>query len=776
LKYPDAEGARVGYGNFLYRADDGHIWISNTRSVSEFDGQTFRTYTAAQGFLEGIVQFVEDGSHNLWLGGSNGLMRLDRGGLTSYLTSDGLMNPNILVVNQTRDGQLYLMTRDLSLSVLDGGRFQTIRPSLPADAQTLWIANPAFQDSSGEWWFPTLKKLYRFAAVNDFRELARRAPSATYDRRDGLKGDQIFQIWEDSHHDLWISTRGQTGLSRWSRAEEKFYTFSEAEGFPSNRSTTSFAEDKQGRLWFGFYEGGLVCYAGGRFTEFTAADGAPNGLITALHVDALGRLWAGSAQAGLGRLDDPSATHPHFIAFTSENGLVSNNVRSLTEDLFGNIYAGTARGIDRISPDASRVKHFSISDGLAGDFVATSFRDRSGALWFGTPNGLSRLMATQTSTRAAPAVWVSGLRIAGERHPVSELGSSEVAVSELGHTQNNLQIDFFGIDFSAGESLRYQYKLEGADQNWSPPAEQRTVTLANLQPGRYRFLVRAVNADGLTGHKPATVSFTILAPIWLRWWFITLCVLLVGGILFSLYRYRIARLREINSALMEAKLAEENLRKANEARLAELERVRKRIATDLHDDIGSSLTRISLLSEVAQRREGEGEGSGPGSLSTIAGLSRELVDSMSDIVWAINPERDHLADLSQRMRHFASDVFTARGIDFRFQFPDSEQDIRVGANLRRELFLIFKEAVNNSVRHSECTEALIDFSVDSSNVLLKIVDNGHGFDVLNKGDGHGLASMRARTEGLGGKLAIESYPGAGTMLAFAIPFGTQSEP
>jgi signal transduction histidine kinase len=144
--------------------------------------------------------------------------------------------------------------------------------------------------------------------------------------------------------------------------------------------------------------------------------------------------------------------------------------------------------------------------------------------------------------------------------------------------------------------------------------------------------------------------------------------------------------------LLEAKLAEEKLRKANQERLLELERVRKRIATDLHDDIGSSLTRISLLSEVAQRREGDGQRSGPGSLSTIAGLSRELVDSMSDIVWAINPERDSLGDLTQRMRHFASDVFTARGIEFRFRFPDAAPDVTFGANLRRELFLIFKEA------------------------------------------------------------------------------------
>ena len=775
LKFRDAEGGVTGiYGHFLYQTADGHIWIGNTKNVSEFDGHAFQTYTSAEGFIDGVVRFVEDANDNLWLGGPNGLMRLDRRGLRSYLSNDGLTNPAILIVSATREGKVYVMTGDRSLSMFDGKRFMTNRPALPPDAQIQWTSNPVFQDSAGEWWFLTVGKLYRFANTNDLGELARQRPRATYDSRDGLKSDQIFHMWEDSHRDLWVSTRGprpeQAGLSRWSRATEKFYTFSDADGFPSSKWASSFAEDGNGNLWFGFYLGGLVRYAGGHFTEFTSADGAPGGLITALHTDRQGRLWAGSSQSGLSRIDDPSAAHPRFTSFTADNGLASNNVRSITEDLFGNIYVGTARGIDRLSPDTTRVSHYSISDGLAGDFVLTSFRDRQGALWFGTPNGLSRLIPTQAKASAAPAVWVSGLRIAGERRTVSELGSAEILVPELAHSQNNLQIDFFGIDFNAGESLRYQYKLEGADQDWSAPAEQRTVTFANLQPGRYRFLVRAVNADGHASDKPAIVSFRILAPIWLRWWFISLSVLLMGALFFSLYRYRVARLREINAALMEAKLAEENLRKANEERLVELERVRKRIATDLHDDIGSSLTRISLLSEVAQRRKGNGEKSGPGSLSTIAGLSRELVDSMSDIVWAINPERDHLGDLTQRMRHFASDVFTARGIDFRFHFPDSERDVRLGANFRRELFLIFKEAVNNAVRHSGCTEAEIEFRVDGDNGLsLQLSDNGRGFDVTGKSNGHGLSSMRARTEGLGGNLEIESKPDQGTTLTFAIP-------
>jgi len=777
LRFPDVEGSKIGYGEFLYQTTDGHIWISNTKSVKEFDGHEFHTYTSTQGFIEGASRFAEDNSDNLWLGGANGLMRLDRGGLTSYLTGDGLSNPNILVVDQTRDHTVYVMSRDLSLSLFDGQTFQTIRPALPADTQILWTANPAFQDSSGEWWFLTVGKLYRFAATNDFRALASQSSRAIYDSHNGLTHDQMFHIWEDSHHDLWISTRGpqqlDTGLSKWNRGTESFSTFTAADGLPPDRHTASFAEDRSGNLWFGFTEGGLARYAGGHFTHFTTADGAPGGLITALHLDKQGRLWAGSSQTGLSRIDDPSADRPRFVNFTAENGLASNNVRSITEDLFGNIYAGTARGIDRLSPDATGIKHYSINDGLAGDWVSASFRDSAGALWFGTPNGLSRLVPTQNQSSPAPPVWVSGLRVAGERRPVSEMGSADIPVPDVGHSQNNLQIDFFGIAFNAGESLRYQYRLEGADQNWSAPTEQRTVTYANLQPGKYVFRVRALNADGLTSVRPATVSFRILAPIWLRWWFITLCFLLMGALFFSFYRYRVARLREVNAALQEAKLAEEKLRKANEERLVELEQVRKRIATDLHDDIGSSLTRISLLSEVTQLQGGQPAG---GSLSVIAGLSRELVDSMSDIVWAINPERDSLGDLTQRMRHFASDVFTARQIDFRLRLPDSERDVRVGANFRRELFLIFKEAINNAVRHSECTEAEIEFRVGVDGLLLKVSDNGRGFDADSKSTGHGLKSMRARVEGLGGRMQAVSAQGSGTTLTFTIPTGHHENP
>ena len=771
FKYSDVKGFAYGIVKFLYETLDGHVWISGGDGLVEFDGQTFRQRATAQGLIKGAGAMLEDASGNLWLGWSTSLVRLDWRGLTTYDAADGLKNPVIININET-PSKLYVATIEFFLSQFDGKGFQTVRPLLPPDARGLWTANTIFQDHTGDWWFLTSEKLYRFAASQNFSALEHQRPLATYTSRDGLKGDMMFRIFEDSKGDLWVCTNGerseQYGLSRWNRATGKFYTFSAAEGFPPDKAPSSFAEDRNGNLWFGFYDGGLVRYVGNRFVEFTTDDGLPPGLITALHIDRQGRLWAGSSRGGLSRADDTTAGRPRFVNYTTDNGLASNNVRSITEDSYGNIYAGTARGIDKLSPDATRIKHYSIKDGLAGDFVSSAFRDRSGVLWFGTPNGLSRLVPKADVSSPAPTVWLGGLRIAGESSFVPELGGAEISDLELGPAQNNLQIDFFGIDFNAGETLRYQYMLEGADKDWNAPTEQRTVNYSNLASGSYRYLVRAVNADGVTSPRPASVSFRVLSPIWQRWWFVFASLVLLAIPIVIVARYRYQRMKAVREA-------EKALRASREERLTELEQVRRRIATDLHDDVGSSLTRISLLSEVVQMQVDGSKSPVSERLSLIAGLSRELVDSMSDIVWAINPQKDHLSDLSQRMRQFASDVLTARQIDFRFHAPDSEQDIKVGANVRREFFLIFKEAVNNMVRHSGCTEAQIEFRAESDALWLKLRDNGRGFDVTQMSHGHGLKSMRDRTKTLGGELDIESHPETGTSLTFAIPLTRQEQ-
>ena len=232
--------------------------------------------------------------------------------------------------------------------------------------------------------------------------------------------------------------------------------------------------------------------------------------------------------------------------------------------------------------------------------------------------------------------------------------------------------------------------------------------------------------------------------------------------------------------LIQRKRAEDALSRSKEERLLELQRVRRRIATDLHDDVGSSLTKIALLSEAARQKIARKDKAACEQLVTVSAVSNELVETMSDIVWAINPQKDKLSDLSQRMRRFASDIFTARQISFRFHAPAHGRDIQLGANVRREVLLIFKESVNNTVKHSECSEVILNLSVESGWLALSISDNGKGFDpALLKADtgfltsvrkgGNGLASIRRRARDLGGQLEIITRAGRGTSLSLRLP-------
>src|SRR5207244_198217 len=191
----------------------------------------------------------------------------------------------------------------------------------------------------------------------------------------------------------------------------------------------------------------------------------------------------------------------------------------------------------------------------------------------------------------------------------------------------------------------------------------------------YRFSVRAINSDGLASAAPAMITFTVLPPIWQRWWFVGLTVTAVILAVFAFYRYRVRRLLEV----------------AN---------MRTRIATDLHDDIGANLTKIAILSEVVRQQSGNGDAERDRPLSSIARISRESVAAMGDIVWAINPQRDNLLDLVRRMRQHAEEVCLAQNINLIFHAPESENRLKLGVDIRRDIYLIFKEAVNNAVRHS----------------------------------------------------------------------------
>jgi two-component sensor histidine kinase len=377
--------------------------------------------------------------------------------------------------------------------------------------------------------------------------------------------------------------------------------------------------------------------------------------------------------------------------------------------------------------------------------MTAAFRDRQGALWFGAMNGLSRLDPQPEEPQIAPPVVISALRIRGERRPISALGETGISGLVLAATQNQVQVDFVSPHFNSGAPLRYQYRLEDVDTDWSKPSEERSVNFATLPAGSYRFLVRAVTIDGNVTDKPASLAFTVLAPYWARWWFRLLALALLACTIYAAFRFRLGRLLEI-------------------------ERLRTRIATDLHDDIGASLSRIAIMSEVLIQRAGSEKNGLAGQLSDIAGGAREMIASMSDIVWAINPSHDQLRDLVQRMRRFASDVLSARDIEFVFRAP-ADQDLKMDADTRRQLFLVFKEAINNIARHSGCKRVEIELARDRDGLVLRIQDDGKGLATAAaaaSGGGHGLPSMQARAGMLGGDIAIASRPGQGTSITLRV--------
>jgi signal transduction histidine kinase/ligand-binding sensor domain-containing protein len=756
-QYTTADGAMIGTIQGLQQSSDGHVWIAASPDFTtslggglfEFDGQRFRRYGKEQGLTDDSLSCLEtDNEGNFWVGSADGVTKIARNGFTTFGSNDGLLSgPEAMF--ESKSGELCVINeRGMVVNRFRDGRFISTRFNVPRALQlVLWGSSQiTFQDHAGEWWAPTTKGLMRFPGVASMEQLAYARPKAHY----LLEGDQnyfdIFRMFEDSRGDIWVGlgTRDRNRLLKWDRATEKFRYYTEADGVPAVNAPAAFCEDTHGNIWIGFYGGGLLRYRAGRFTLFGAEDGLPSGLINNLHLDRSGRLWIASTSDGVGRIDDTSAERPAFVKVTIADGLSSNVVYSITEDHSGRIYLGTPRSVDRINPATGNIKHYTTADGLPRGYNSLSFCDRHGALWFGGFYEVARLVPEPEEQPPAPPVLIIGLRVTGIAQSIADLGETDMRGFEFAPSQNHIEIDFVGLAFGAGQTLQYQYKLEGAEPDWQPLTSLRTVNYASLAPGAYRFVVRAMNAEGQFSPAAASVEFKILAPVWQRWWFVVIVATLVGFIAYALFRYRVRR-------------------------LLELERVRTRIAADLHDDIGANLTKIGILSEVVRQQANGVDSRMTEPLSSIARISRESVASMSDIVWAINPKRDTLRDLTRRMREFAGEIFANRNIEFELHAPSSDTYLRLGADVRRTVFLIFKEAVNNIVRHSDCDKADIELRVEGSFLVLTVSDDGVGFDATRETTGNGLASMGSRAASMGGEVEIITRKPSGTGVTVRLP-------
>jgi signal transduction histidine kinase/streptogramin lyase len=739
--YTTKDGLDANWVRDIHETRDGQLWLATLSGLCRWQGEgntpVCKNYSAKNGLCNHLLTLGEDNDGNLWTGSPCGAKKIARYGFTTYKGADGLFFDTVNSIFENSSGELFALAfpqTERIISRWDGDKFSLAKPNLPKNVdyhgwgweKTVW------QDSQGAWWIPSGYGLFRSPNKTNFENLDRvkLQKIAT-----GAKDKEAFRLFEDSRGDIWILTVGDYyELLRWERAKNIWHNYTSQVGFSNFRIGTAVVEDHHGNIWIGASSdngnSALIRYRNGQFRIVTQAEGAPSGSIMSLFVDSRGRLWIPSTNDGLRRLDETNSDHFEFTKYATANGLTSNATSAITEDVFGRIYIGTWQGIDRLNPDTGQIENFTTADGLPNDFVEVAYRDRHNNLWFGTHEGLAKFAPEPPRTRQPPTIGVPQV--------VSVLGETNIPQLELNAQQRQITVDFIGLGASLGEKLKYEYRLN--DSDWTPTTE-RTVNFANLAASEYRFEVRAITADRIYSQTPAKFNFRIAAPLWQRWWFMLGVLLSTALVIYLFYKNRLAR-------------------------LLEMERMRTRIATDLHDDIGANLTRISLLSEVANQQTTNGNSN---LLTSIAEIARESVASMNDIVWAISPDHDRLLDLTRRMRQHAEEVFTYREIDLKFNNPSSDSDLKLSVGVRRDVLLIFKEAVNNAARHSDCTKVEIDFACENSILSLQIKDNGKGFATDLESDGHGLRSMARRAKTLGGSLNIESQTDKGTSVKFALP-------
>ncbi|MDX1671805.1 MAG: triple tyrosine motif-containing protein, partial [Balneolaceae bacterium] len=326
---------------------------------------------------------------------------------------------------------------------------------------------------------------------------------------------------------------------------------------------------------------------------------------------------------------------------------------------------------------------------------------------FGSVGGLTQFDPELDRTNpVAPKVHIQEVWISGES--VVDKRSLEV-----GSDNRNITVGFVGISFTAPEQIVYEYRLRGSGESWQH-TRQRSVRYSALLPGDYSFQVRARSNDGVWSDR-ASLDFTVLAPFWMQWWFIILVLLVLSGVVAFIYHYY--RIKK----------------------MVEIERMRVRIASDLHDDVGSSLTEIALQSDFLQTadiREDIKQ-----SLSQIGEQSRKVVNSLDDIVWSIDARNDTLGDLTDRMQDYVNNVLSNKKVSYHFE--DLNMSEKLTVPIKENIYLIFKEAVNNIAKHSNADRVDIELSNNNGSFEMIISDNGRGNKPVKR-SGHGLRNMKMR--------------------------------
>ena len=744
---------------------EGNLWVGTYSGLNRFrEGRFFNELNNEDKPYDRVNTLFEDREGNLWVGSREGLTRLTPKRFFTYTKRQGLTHNNIMSVLEDRAGSLWLGTWGGGLNRLKDDRV-TAYASTNDFSQGLLLA--LCEGGDGSIWIG--------ADYDGGLTQMKDGKFKHYTSKEGLPKAPIKVIREDSKGRLWIGT--SRGLSCFKDGRFTNYT---AKNHLAGDVVHAICEDHNGNLWFGT-DDGLSRWIDGAFTNLTSSEGLSDNSINALYEDREHDLWVGTTRGGLNRYKAGV-----FKSYTSRDGLFSDEIFEVLEDDQGWLWMTCSKGVFRVRKsdfddfDQRKIRaltsiEYGKADGIESPQCNSAakpgaWKSHDGRLWFTTSKGLITVdPKTIKMDQLPPPVYVE--QVSADRKPL--LGADALNRNRVGRAPNSISDDpdylqirvppgrgelefiFTALNFRAPERCHLKYRLDGVDQDWIDAGVRRTAHYNNIYPGTYRFHVVASNKDGVWNETGASVDVLLLPHIWQTWWFRGLSGILILGLAGGTGRYVTKKRMRRRLELLEQRQA--------------IEKERRRIARDMHDQLGAGLTQVGLLGELA-RRDADKPDRAKIHASRICDLAREQAQTLDEIVWTIEPKNDLLNKLAAYIAVYAEQFFKAAGICCRLDIPPGLPAQPLSAELRHNLFLAVKEGLNNIAKHAGASEVHIRVSLNDSKLEIGLVDNGAGFVVRDIDSlGNGLSNMKHRIEEIGGTFTLDSEPAKGTRLQFQVP-------
>jgi ligand-binding sensor domain-containing protein len=704
-EYGNPQSLICGKIRCLYKDKFGNIWIGTEDGLNKFPNQKkfvrFKNLPYNKNGLSGnVVSSILEADNNiLYVGyGGNGFDKID-------LKNNSLKHFG------------YSSVSGLGLS----------------DADVICM----FNDKNNILWIGTGN-----GGLNKFNPVTERFKSFRHDRKNpySINSEWVQQILETSDGKLLVGTND--GIQIFDRSSERFYNYQPVKKNNNNKlppvfSVNSLFEDREKNIWIGTWLNGLYRYDPFRDTLINyLPDSKKNSIsgnkISCIYQDEKGIIWIGTFNNGLNKFDKQNDKFKHF---KTSDGLPNDVVFGILEDKKSNLWFSTLKGLVKFNPETERFIVYEKEDGLVDNQFNwhAYFKNSKNEMYFGGKSGFVRFNPDSITVddRKFPVV-LTNFKVFDKEAPLPKsLPMTKEIILE--NYQNFFSIDFTALDLQPTHKHKFAYKLDGIDPDWVYSGFRATAFYTDIKHGKYKFSVKAMNSDGIW--SPITSIFIQIKPAWWNtWWFRILLVIFVLVLLYIGYKIRMNQLLKI-------------------------ERIRFNIASDLHDEIGSNLSSISVDSQsliLGNNLSGTEK-----ELATdISKTAKETVDSMRDIIWFINPKNDLNEDIIFKMKQTTVKLLV--GIDWDISVSEKVRLDLFNLEVRRNIFLLYKEALTNVIKHSHARKCRILIDENSENFYLSVADDGIGFDDTEIKPSTGLRSMENRAKNIKAKLSVISKPNEGT--------------